>query len=428
MWLLEVDVAVGRVTAEILKTLVPAATDTFLWDNKLAGFGVKITPTGSLVYILQYRNRGISTKLRHTIGSKGWKPHTAREEAERLLRLISQGEDIQANARNAVKAAGEAKRAATELAFNAYVDRFAVTNLKTHWPKSWRQTQACLRLHAVSRWNDTALPSITKADVRKALSALDDKPATKRNLYSALSYMFSQATKADDIATNPMVGIDAPPMVAARGHTLDRDELRWLWLSTFDLPEPYGPIYRQFTLLGQRRSEIAGMDWRELNRAAGEWHIPAERAKNGTETVVPLPSSTIATLDKIAEKDRWPRHGLVFPSSAGTPVSGFSKNKIKLDALMAIRAKEEGGALRPWRTHDLRRTLATNQQALGTPFEVVEHLLNHKEKSRTGIGAVYQTHAFKAEKRLAIERWEAELTRIVEQAPAKVLQFKKLSA
>lgn len=418
---------VGRVTAEIIKTLVPAASDLFLWDNKLAGFGVKLTPAGSLIYVLQYRigGRGAPSR-RYTIGGKGWKPHTAREEAERLLRLISQGEDVQSKAKDAVKAADNAKQIATELAFDRYVDRFAESKLKTHWPKSWRQTQACLRLHAASRFGNKPLPSITKADVLKALTALDGKPATKRNLYSALSYLFGQAVKADDLVRNPMEGIDAPPMVAARGHTLDRDELRWLWLSTFDLPEPYGPIYRQFTLLGQRRSEIAGMDWRELNRSAGEWHIPGERAKNGTETVVPLPSSTITALDTIVGKDRWPRHGLVFPSSAGTPVSGFSKTKIKLDALMAAKAKNECGAVRPWRTHDLRRTLATNQQALGTPFEVVEHLLNHKEKSRTGIGAVYQTHAFKAEKRLAIERWESELMRIVDQAPATVLQFKRV--
>jgi integrase len=413
------------VTAEKLKELRPSERDSFLWDDKLAGFGVKITPAGSLVYVLQYRlgGRGSPTR-RYTIGSKGWKPHTAREEAERLLRLISQGVDIQAQAKEAVKADGEAKRIATELAFDSYVDRFAETNLKAHWPKSWKQTQGCLKLHAVSRWQDRALPSITKADIRKALAALDGKPATKRNLYSALSYLFAQAVKAEDLDSNPMEGLDPPPMVAARAHTLDRDELRWLWWSSFDLPDPYGTIYRQFILLGQRRGEIAGMDWRELNRGAGEWHIPPERAKNGTETLVPLPSSTVAVLDAIAGKDRWPRQGLVFPSSAGTPVSGFSKTKIKLDALMAARAQQEGGAVRSWRTHDLRRTLATNQQALGTPFEVVEHLLNHKEKSRTGIGAVYQTHAFKAEKRIAIERWEAELMRIVEGAETKILPFR----
>lgn len=414
----------GKITAETVNALKPGPRDYFLWDDRLAGFGVKVTPSGAKIYIVQYRlgGRGSATK-RYTIGKEGaaWRPGKARDEAERLLRLVGQGQDITASAKEAV-------RVATDLAFSLYVKRFGKTTLKSHWPKSWGQAQRCLELHAAPHWKDRPLPSITRADVVKVLARLDDKPATKRYLYAVLSYMFAQAVKADEVAVSPMVGVDAPPAVAERTHTLDHDEVRWLWLSTFDLSNPYGLIYRQFMLLGQRRGEIAGMDWRELHRSAGEWHIPAARAKNKTDTIVPLPGSTVALLDGIAGKDRWPRHGLVFPSSKGTPVSGFSKTKLRLDALMQAKAAKDGGAVRPWRTHDLRRTLATNQQALGTPFEVVEHLLNHKEKSRTGIGKVYQTHNYKAEKRLALDRWEAELGRIVAAAPAVVVPLHRAKA
>lgn len=411
----------GKVTAETVNALVAGERDQFLWDDKLAGFGVKVTPSGAKIYILQYRlgGRGSPTK-RFTIGKEGspWRPDSARKRARELLVDVHHGKDIQASAREAV-------RVVTDLPFRRYVERFCEGKLKAEWPKSWKQTQRCLELHAVAHWKDRPLPSITKADVAKALARLDHAPATRRNLYSALSYLFRQAVKADDIAESPLVGLDAPSTVSERAHTLDHDELRWFWRSTFELPEPYGPIYRQFALLGQRRSEVAGMDWRELNRKAGEWHIPAARAKNGEDTILPLPSSTIAELDKVARGERWPRQGLVFPSSAGKPVSGFSKIKAKLDHLMATKAKKEGAGIRPWRTHDLRRTLATNQQALGTPFEVVEHLLNHKERSRTGIGKVYQTHGFKAEKRKAIDLWEAELGRIVGGGDAVVVQLPK---
>lgn len=418
----------GKITAETVKALVPddnpdkdERRDRFLWDDRLAGFGVKVTPSGSKIYIVQYRQGGRGHKTqRYTIGKEGgaWRPQKARDEAERLLRMVGQGGNINAMAK-------EAARVATDLAFSPYVERFGETTLKAHWPKSWGQAQRCLELHASPHWKDRSLPSITRADVVKVLARLDHAPATKRYLYAVLSYMFAQAVKADDVAVSPMAGIDAPPAVPERGHTLDHDELRWLWLSTFELSDPYGPIYRQFILLGQRRGEIAGIDWRELHRPAGEWHLPAARAKNGTDTIVPLPGSTVTLLDGIAGKERWPRQGLVFPSGKGTPVSGFSKTKRRLDALMQAKAVKEGGAVRPWRTHDLRRTLATNQQALGTSFEVVEHLLNHKEKSRTGIGKVYQTHNFKAEKRLAIERWETELARIVAAAPAVVVPLRR---
>jgi integrase len=133
----------------------------------------------------------------------------------------------------------------------------------------------------------------------------------------------------------------------------------------------------------------------------------------------------VSMLDDIAGKEQWPRHGLVFPSGANSVVSGFSKVKATLDRAMSRLAKAEEGKVRDWRLHDLRRTLATNLQALAVPYEVVEHLLNHKERTRTGIGKVYQTHGFKAEKRAAIERWQDELARIVEGETRTVIPMRR---
>ena len=64
-------------------------------------------------------------------------------------------------------------------------------------------------------------------------------------------------------------------------------------------------------------------------------------------------------------------------------------------------------------------------QRLGVQHEVVEHLLNHREKSRTGIAKVYQTHDYKPEKRAALERWQAELDRIIAGKDAVVIPFER---
>jgi hypothetical protein len=60
----------------IIKRTVDAArprdTDQFLWDSELKGFGLKVTPVGSKVYILQYRKGGRGTPTeRVTIGRHG---------------------------------------------------------------------------------------------------------------------------------------------------------------------------------------------------------------------------------------------------------------------------------------------------------------------------------------------------------------------
>jgi len=54
----------------------PGVRDRFLWDEALPGFGLKITPAGSKVYVYQYRcsapgEAAKTTPRRYTIGKHG---------------------------------------------------------------------------------------------------------------------------------------------------------------------------------------------------------------------------------------------------------------------------------------------------------------------------------------------------------------------
>ena len=57
------------------------------------GFGLKVTPAGNRIYVLQYRING--RLRRYTIGKHGspWSPDEARTEAEQLRGLIAKGTD-----------------------------------------------------------------------------------------------------------------------------------------------------------------------------------------------------------------------------------------------------------------------------------------------------------------------------------------------
>lgn len=403
--------ATGRITADTVNALLPGAKDYFLWDDKLPGFGIKVTPAGGKVYLLQYRigGRGFKTK-RYTIGKEGaLRPTAARKEAERLYGLVKQGKDIADEKRKAA----EDRRAATELAFASYVDAFCESTLKAKWPKSWKLTHQRLKLHAVTQWGSKPLPDITATDVRVLLRKFDHKPALRRNLFTALSFLFNESRRDGVIAASPLDQVQAPTPVAERTRVLNDDELRWLWKALQDDVEPYRSIVQDLILLGQRRGEVAGLQWAELNRQRREWHLPASRAKNGCENIVPLTDRAIAKFDRIAGGEKWPRSGLVYASRKGTPPSGWSKLKLRLDAAIARAAEKDGAEVAPWKLHDLRRTIATGMQRLGISHETIEHLLNHREKSRTGIAKVYQTHDYKPEKLAALQRWEAEIERLV---------------
>src|SRR5262245_36740111 len=73
------------ITKRTLDALKPPAKDTALWDAKLEGFGVRLSPDGRITFIVQYRNaQGRSRRI--TIGPYGAKtPAEARDEAGRLL-------------------------------------------------------------------------------------------------------------------------------------------------------------------------------------------------------------------------------------------------------------------------------------------------------------------------------------------------------
>src|SRR4051812_10126437 len=74
----------------------PAARDAFLWDVDLRGFGVKCTPAGKRVFVVQYRTPGgrRSTTKRLTLGEHGpLAVDQARQLARRHLGAVAHGEN-----------------------------------------------------------------------------------------------------------------------------------------------------------------------------------------------------------------------------------------------------------------------------------------------------------------------------------------------
>ena len=61
---------------------------------------------------------------------------------------------------------------------------------------------------------------------------------------------------------------------------------------------------------------------------------------------------------------------------------------------------------KPFTPHDLRRTAATHMTSIGVQRLVVSKVLNHVDG---GVTAVYDRHAYDAEKREALEKWAAHL-------------------
>lgn len=394
----------GKITKRTVDSLTRSASTYLLWDEDLKGFGVKVQPSGACSYVLQFRMGGRESKTRrYSIGAHGspWTPATARAEAERLSILVAQGKDP-------VEADKQRRREAVDLAFSNYADRFSGSCKGKGWATLVKRS---LRLHVKPVLRNNALPTITRADIVAVFDRMPvEQAANRRNVFAVLRRLFKWAVSRGDIKSSPMEGMETPPPVKPRDRWLADDELKRVWTEAPKCHRCFGPIVHLLILTGQRREEVTGLDWAELDRGEREWCLPGERAKNGEPHTIPLNDLAIAELDRVAMGDCWPRRGRVFPTSTGAGFTGYAKGKKKLDRLMA----EDGGdPLPPWRLHDLRRTLATGFQRLGVRFEVTEAVLNHMSGSRSGVAGIYQRHDWKHEKRDALQMWNRHISRVI---------------
>lgn len=166
-------------------------------------------------------------------------------------------------------------------------------------------------------------------------------------------------------------------------------------------PYPFGHIVALLILTGQRRNEIASLEWEHIIHDTIT--IPADIAKNHREHTFPYGPLVRQVLNDIPASAKQSQY--VFPARfetmRGKPTTIFnawSKSKAAFDKQLKD--------IEPYKLHDLRRTFATTLQRIGIPLEVREKLLNHISGSQAGIVGVYNVHGFEAEMQQAIAKYD----------------------
>jgi integrase len=201
---------------------------------------------------------------------------------------------------------------------------------------------------------------------------------------------------------SPAENVPLPSKEIARDRVLDDDELARIILAAQKLGGPYGGIVELLALTGQRREEVARLQWEELDLAQRILVLPKSRTKNAKAHVVHLSEQSMAVLKRVNQGGPY-----VFSRLGAKPFAEFSRAKFQLDQLSGVTE---------WRLHDLRRTCVSGMARLGIAPHVADKVLNHQAGTISGVAAVYQRHEFLAERREALERWGTHLVRIVAEA------------
>jgi integrase len=389
--------------------LPPGAGDKIFFDDGLSGFGLRVRDGGKRTWIAQYR---IGTKQRRvTLGTvENLDAAAARQRAKDVLSKVHLGDDPQTEKAE--------KRAQASITVGAMVERYLVERAaKRLKPRSFEEVERHLRKHW-SALSDLPIRSVARSDVAAQLGriAKDSGPFASNRARAALSAFFSWAIGEGLVDATPVLGTNKATEEISRDRVLSHEELAAIWNEAG--AGDYGAIVRLLILTGQRREEVGGMLWSEIDLDKRVWRIDAERTKNGLAHEVPLSSVAVEILRARERSDRT----LVFGSGEGA-FQGWSNAKSALDKRVLAKAREQG-AEKPWRLHDIRRTVATRMADLGVQPHVIEAVLNHISGHKAGVAGVYNRASYANEKRRALDLWAEQVASLIEGRDPKIVALR----
>src|SRR5215213_5873188 len=374
-----------RLNKSAIDSLPPTNKDTVYWDAGLPGFGVKVTPAGRKVFIVLYRVAGAGSRLRkYTIGPYGRVTLAmARAQAQKIFAARLDGRDPAEEKR-------ESRRRLVVDQISDLVEAFIqqrVLPLRTAKVIANR-----FRREIVSRWGGKSIHEIKKRDLIELVTEVSSGgPDAGHRVLKSLKTFFKWCVGQGIIDFSPAESVRSYWRVKSRDRILSDQELAGVLLAARQLRPPYNGIIEVLALTGQRREEVAQMQWMEINESSRTWSIPAERSKNGRAHIVHLSQQAWAVID------RYPRTcAYVFATANRKRAQNIKVAKAAVDAMSEVTG---------WRLHDLRRTVVSGMARLGVAPHVADKILNHQTGTISDVAAVYQRHEFLKERKHALELW-----------------------
>ena len=358
-------------TKRTVEALEPAEKSWIAWDDKLIGFGVRVQPSGTKSFIVNYRPGEGGRKApnkRIVIGRFGRiTPDEARRKAQDLLGRVARGEDPAGEP-------AETRRVPTlAQAFDSYMA--ANPNRAANTVRLYRQN---LRVN-LSDWLKRPLDSITRQDVEDRFNLITGKHgwAGANQTMSMLRSIYRRHCVDHESLRNP---VELWLAAGGRFNRMRRRRIsapaevlpRWrAGIEAFDLEPAVREIFLIGFYTGMRRGEIVSLRWDriDLDRRV----LRVEETKSGEPLELPITRQLAAIFERrlaaidgsVVQPEGW-----VFPSSkSGTGYVagvGHFHNGIS-----------EAGGAKFW-FHGLRNAFITvAERELMLPRSLTKRLVNH---------------------------------------------------
>ncbi len=365
----------------------PATGRTYLWDEKLSGFGLVAHPSGIKSYLFQYRTpEGRTRKI--TIGRHG-DPYTAekaREKAEQHANAVKAGADPMRDKRERRNA----------LTVGDVLDRYLASPAFAEKADSTRAIdRGRIERHLKPLLGNKTADRLSADDVRNAFKAITDgKTAANiktgfrgrarvtggegaaRMAIRLLKAVFAWAVEDELLKQNPAASVKLGADGRRDAVVSSTEDYTRLFETiqkledTLQIKRPAADAIRVIALTGARRGEIAGLRWRHVDTKKGVIVLPRGEHKTGKKTgearVIGLPAAAQAI---IARQPEGELDDFVFEPSRGEGAISLAKPWRKIRTTAGLRA-DLG-------LHGLRHSLATHMALSGSQAAQIMAVLGH---------------------------------------------------
>lgn len=362
-------------------------------DTKRKGLRIRISAKGNAVWMYEKRVKG-GLKRKHTLGN--WPVLSladAREAALEIEAEARRGIDRIAieHDRRMIAEAVEANLSTVRQVIEAYAE-LHLSQLKTGAERK-RQLETALA-------NKLGQP-ITNLTHKDLQTAVDEKLLAGRKIYAnriraALLAFANWAWLRGYLADHIGLRVAKPTKERARERVLSIEEVRAIYETSADLGSLWCPLIRLLLLTGQRRGEIVGLKWEEIDFVTARILKAGVTTKNAKAHVTHLSAAAVQEFKELERRKK----GYVFTTTGTTPVSGISRVKQRLDGLL-------GQEFEPWRFHDIRTAMATALAETGEPEAIVDRILNHvaSGSAPSAVARVYNQAEQLPQRANALDKW-----------------------
>jgi integrase len=380
-----------RITKRLVDSVAPTGAEFTIWDCDLAGFGLRVRPSGARSYVITYRaGHGRKAPVRKlTIGAVGkLSPDEARRLARDKLAEAAKGGDPAAE-----KAEERRGLTVAELA-DAFMREHILPKRK---PTTAGQYRHAIDAHIKPAFGTEKADRLTRAAVARLHLSLEATPSAANYALAVISSMYGFAARRGLVPDghNPGARIEkyreqgrerflSTSEIERLGEVLREAETAGLPYDV-DTTKPgakhapraenrrtvYSPhvtaAIRLLLLTGCRLREVLHLKWEHVDLERGLLHLPD--SKTGKKVVV-LSAPAGAVLAELPRAGRY----VIAGESPDAPRSDLKKPWSRI----AARAGLDG-----LRLHDLRHSYASIGAGAGLGLPIVGKLLGHSQPATT---------------------------------------------